>query len=84
MPAIKTTASIAVLSALADNSITIADIAKRARMTESAVQQTLGRLRRKTPPQVKRTNKMGFGVRGEFKITASGRKALRAALKKAG
>ena len=79
--AVKVTSSVAVLAALADGKTTIKTIAKAARMTDSAVQQTLGRLRRKDPAQVKRTNKRGVGVVGQFKITASGRKVLRAAMK---
>ncbi len=79
--AVKTTASIAVLAQLDEGADTIKAVAKGARMTDRAVQQTLGRLRKKDPPQVKRTNKHGIGVIAKFKITGAGRKVLRKAVK---
>lgn len=75
---------VAVLSALDDGTTTIADIAAKAKMTNSAVTQTLARLRKKDPPQVKRTNKHGFAVIAEFKITRAGKAELKKAKKKAG
>jgi DNA-binding IclR family transcriptional regulator len=73
----RVTSSVAVLSALAEGRSTIAEIAKITGMGKSAVQQTLGRLRRKEPALVKRTNDKGFAVEGTYKITAAGRKALK-------
>lgn len=53
-------------------------------MSESAVTQTLGRLKKKKPPLVKRTNKRGFGVAAEYKITHSGKATLRRTLREMG
>lgn len=84
MSTVRVPASVAVLSALDSGVTTIADIAKGTKMTPSAVTQALARLRKKEPAQVKRINKRGFGVIAEYKITRSGKAALKRAKKKLG
>ncbi len=73
------TASVAVLSALGAGAGTIDEIAKGTRMTTSAVQQTLMRLRKKE--HARRTNKKGVGVIATYKITRAGRTILNRAMK---
>lgn len=73
----RVTSSVAVLSSLAEGKHTIAEIAKATGMGKSAVQQTLGRLRRKEPALVQRTNAKGFATEGTFKLTAAGKRSLK-------
>lgn len=77
--AVRTTSSVAVLSALRDGATTVAEIMKNTEMTRSAVYNVLGRLRRTDPPQLKRTNKKGYGVEGTYEITSAGKKVLKKA-----
>jgi len=81
-PVKNVTASVAVLSALGAGAGTIDEIAKGTRMTRSAVQQMLMRLRKKEC--AKRTNKKGVGVIATYKITRAGRTALNRAMKNLG